>query len=490
MKVILYTNAENFYSDLCESIRSFYPDAEIDLTQSKNDATVSVFGIIHELTKGECFISSAKLYINGEEAASAKEEQRPEGSSPLYIKKISKKVSKLSIFKLLKQFTKVDLPWGALTGIRPTKLVYDNAHLGKEGIEALLAKTYNVHHDKISLLFDIVKAQEPFIGHQEQDVDVYTGIPFCKTRCIYCSFATTDAIKGRKLIPGYLDCLYKEIEYTAKLIKEYNKTLRCVYIGGGTPTALNNEDFAAFIDLCAACFGSAEEFTVEAGRPDTLNEYKLQKMKAVGVNRISINPQSMNESTLDAIGRSHTPGEIIDMVKLAKQYQFDVLNMDIIAGLPGEDIEMFKYTLDEVIKLDPENITIHTLSLKKGSVLANEPDKYNLQDATVVSQMVDTARAALQAKGYEPYYLYRQKYQTGNLENVGYAKAGTACIYNIDIMEETTDIIALGAGAISKRVYSKENRIERFANSKGIMDYCSRIDEMLAKKAALFATYK
>lgn len=465
--MILSLNCEEFYNDVCESIRAFIPDETIILGDN-GDILVSA-SIVNGVA-----LASADMLGKHKEYAQIKVDD----SDDISLKRALKRATKLSVYKLMSHVMNKQLPWGSLTGIRPTKMVYDGASYDE------LNSIYGVSDEKCKLLKRIISNQTDFIHPPQDSVDIYIGIPFCRTRCVYCSFATNDATKS-KLIPHYMEALVKEIDYFAEKLKIKGITPRCLYIGGGTPTALDETNLERLLDRCL-CIAPNLEFTVEAGRPDTLNEAKLNMIKDAGVNRISINPQTMNENTLSLIGRQHTSQDVVSCYEKAVRLGFDSINMDLIAGLPGESVDDFSRSLNELVDLDPSNITVHTLSIKRGSQISEHPEKYPMPSHTEVEKMVDSAYERLAQCGYEPYYLYRQKYQTGNLENVGYCKTAKQCIYNIDIMEETTSIIALGAGAISKRVYADEGRIERVGNSKSIFDYMQRIDEMLQRKERLF----
>lgn len=470
----LFCRHTELYNDLSESIRAFLPEesvepaeaslsdlavtAETDGTAAKAEATYSGTAFAHYTAAAELPIKSAGELVR---------------------RRMLKRAAKLSVYRLMCKLTGRELPWGSLTGIRPTKLIYSGDVSYSE-----LNGVYGVEQDKCLLLKDIITQQEGLIEPPERSVDIYVGIPFCRSRCVYCSFATHDATKTA-LVPQYMSALTREIRAVAGFLRDKGITPRCLYIGGGTPTALNEYYLEVLLRECAALCPTLE-YTVEAGRPDTLNDEKLVLLKRMGVERISINPQSMQQSTLELIGRRHAAQDILLCYEKAAKIGFKVINMDVIAGLPGENAGMFSDTLKQIADLTPENITVHTLSVKRGSEINEHPDKYPMPDAAATAGMVDHARKMLSCMGYSPYYLYRQKYQTGNLENVGYCMPGKQCVYNIDIMEETTSIIALGAGAVSKRVYSREGRIERCGNSKSIFDYISRQEEMINRKLLLF----
>ncbi len=487
MRIFLDSNAPEFFNDISESIRAFYPQAIITRENISADFLLRL-SLIYDREKIKCSASFFRANNSTPDGTAESSLELPALNSPLELKRIRKRVSKLAVFKLMSKITNIKLPWGSLTGIRPTKLIYERSKMDKRSIIKELTEVYGVAKENAELLLRITDAQRPYIQPEKDAVDIYIGIPFCKTRCIYCSFASVDATKGESLIPGYMRSLIKEIRAVHELIRTRHKRVRCLYIGGGTPTALDDASFEALLSEISV-FAPYCEYTIEAGRPDTITLKKLELIKWAGAQRISINPQSMNARTLELIGRRHTPEEIYSCFEMARNFDFKCINADIIAGLPGESPEDFNYTLNKVKELAPQNITVHTLSIKKGSELARileaSPALQNLSQEHA-NIMVKNARTVLKTSGYNPYYLYRQKYQAGNLENVGYALKGLECVYNIDIMEETADILALGAGGISKRTFPDNGRIERAPNCKNIMDYTTRIDEMIERKKALF----
>ncbi|HEY8419102.1 MAG TPA: coproporphyrinogen dehydrogenase HemZ [Clostridia bacterium] len=393
--------------------------------------------------------------------------------------KYLKRFAKHSLYKALKHTTGLSMPWGSLTGIRPTKLAYELLENGvlQENISQELEKTFDISPKKLKLLSQIIEAQKGIYKKDEKAVNLYVNIPVCLTRCSYCSFISSELKKCEHLIGNYAELLSREIEYCLDLIKSLNLYIRSVYVGGGTPTSINIEQLDKIL---SAIPKDTLEFTVEAGRPDTITKEKLDLLKAHKVTRISINPQTFNQEVLNTIGRGHLVEDIYTAFELARNYDF-IINMDLIAGLPSDDYSSFCDTIHKTLDLSPDNITAHTLSLKSGSTLKQRPLQY-YADAV---KMVDYAYEKLTQAGYTPYYLYRQKNMIGNLENTGYCKPGTQCINNIDTMEESVSVIACGAGAISKRLMGG-GRIERSANVKFIEDYIARFDEMLSRHKQLF----
>lgn len=403
----------------------------------------------------------------------------------LHQKRAARRLCKQTMYDLCRRLTGVHPPWGSLTGIRPTHLMYEALSRGLSPLEAekYLQATFDVTPEKAALLTEIVRVQGQLPPPGDAWADVYVGIPFCTTRCAYCSFSSGELGNGR-LVEPYLAALFHEMAETARLMAEAGKRLRAVYVGGGTPTALNESQLSRLLEALLRHFPGACEYTVEAGRPDSITLGKLRAIQRAGVGRISINPQTMNDRTLQVIGRAHTARQVEEAYALAREAGMGHINMDVIAGLPGETLADFARTMDAAKALRPESLTVHTLAIKRSSRmhLENAP----LPPGETAADMVRLGRETAKALGMEAYYLYRQKYMAGNQENVGYALPGHACQYNVDIMEETTHILAVGAGGISKRVYPEEGHIGRAPNVANIEQYIARVDEMAGRKRALF----
>lgn len=399
----------------------------------------------------------------------------------LHKKSLRKRITKNQFYSILSKELNKTLPWGSLTGVRPTKLARDLIEYGemKEYLVAeLLQRDYFLSKDKAELVANILKNQRCIIRNDNL-VDLYVNIPICPTRCIYCSFISSELDKVKDMVDDYLDALIKEIRAIKDIVKEKAYIVRTIYIGGGTPTVLSAKQLDK---LLREINFPATEFTVECGRADTITDEKLDVLKNNGVTRISINPQTFCETTLKRIGRKQKNIEVLEAYQKALARDF-VVNMDFIAGLPGEKLGIFKRTINTALELYPDNITIHTLSLKRGSVLF---DNKNLVQEKDIEKMVDYAESTLVKNGYKPYYIYRQKHQLSGLENVGYFRDNHVCVFNIDSMEETNTIIGVGANAISKRVFNLEKRLERQANVKFIKDYIERIDSTIEKKKEFF----
>ena len=378
-----------------------------------------------------------------------------------------------------------NIPWGILTGIRPVKIIHDliNKDISDEEIIKVMTKEYKLNMDKTKLILDVGKKQRKYLYPLDKDkFSLYISIPFCPTRCLYCSFPSLPINKYEDYVKEYVDKLIYEIHSIGALMK--GKQINTIYIGGGTPTAIPLGQLERIIQSVYNTFGeeNIKEFTVEAGRPDTITEEYLQMLNVNKIHRISINPQTMNNETLKLIGRQHTSEDIIKTYKMAKDIGFKSINMDLIIGLPGEGLQEIQNTLKQIKKLDPENLTVHTLSVKRGSKFKDTIDKYPLESSQILREMLEETRLFARNEGYEPYYLYRQKQTLGNLENIGYAKEEMECIYNISMMEEKETIIGVGMGSVSKIFLADKNKIKRFPNFKGLEDYMARIDELIARR--------
>ncbi len=383
------------------------------------------------------------------------------------------RVCKAQLYKALSSYTGKTFPWGALTGVRPTKLGYEILASGGKIVDELSA--YGVSKQKAEIVERIICNQRGF-GISYDKINLYVHIPFCTSRCNYCSFVSLPVLHNEQLMCDYVNCLIKEINDGTELLKKLGYNVDSIYIGGGTPTALNERLLDKLLDAIPY---KGLEYTIEAGRPDTITDEKMDIMLKHNVTRISINPQSFSDKTLQAIGRAHTSDDIINTY-LHAQNKFTI-NMDLIAGLSNEAIDDFKLTLNKTLELRPNNITVHTLARKNGSVIKNE----KATDSYGVSNMVDLAYTDLTDAGYEPYYLYRQKNMLENLENIGYSLPGNMCVNNITTMEEFYSVFACGAGAISKQI-TMGNKIERYANVRDVRLYIEQFDERLEKKNKFF----
>lgn len=390
---------------------------------------------------------------------------------------------KRELYVTLREITGKEQKWGALTGVRPVKLAGELIEsMGLDGAEKRLSDFYYMSDEKIKLVTDMYLYQKKLFGFADiKSAGVYIGIPFCPTRCLYCSFASNQVPPEE--IERYLPALHMEMNEVGKMLQNSSEFAESIYIGGGTPTTLDSGQLESLLQDTWEIFGGrVSELSVEAGRPDTITSDKLDVLSRMGVGRISINPQSMKQETLDRIGRSHTPEDIERAFGLALDTGFDVINADIIAGLPGESVDDFENTLKRMIDIGANNITVHTLAVKRGSRLHEEDKEYHYRAAETVEKMLSLSRQMLKDEGFLPYYLYRQKHMAGAMENTGYCRNDTACLYNVRIMDEHQSTLAMGAGGISKRYYPEENRLVRVPNVTNYQEYISRIDEMVDRK--------
>ena len=418
-----------------------------------------------------------------------------------YYKKIEiseniKEDIKRLVFSSLKDITQEEYPWGILVGIRPSKIALKYLEEGKteEEIIEIFEEKHLASEEKAKLCIEIAKREVSFVNNNSKNIANYIGMAFCPTRCFYCSFAANPIAGNKKLVNSYLETLIYEIKEMKKYVDERSLNIETVYFGGGTPTAVNNEEFELVMKEAYDAFVKGKdikEFTVECGRPDSITKEKLETMKKFNVTRISINPQTMNDETLKIIGRGHNSNDVIEKFNLARSMGFNDINMDMIIGLPGEGIKEVIHTKEEILKLQPDSLTVHGLSLKRASILY---ENFILKKGIQVKKQAELAdmyeESRILAKELElyPYYMYRQKNMVGNMENLGYSRKGAECIYNIQMIEDKQTIIALGADAVSKVVFLEEGRIERFANIKDVREYCNRIEEMVEGKKKLLDT--
>lgn len=411
---------------------------------------------------------------------------------PIKEKPIYKNAMKRQLYKMLSSLSKNELPWGILTGIRPTKIIYDMLEEGmneKEVYESM-ENEFLCSKEKLDLSIGIAQREKELLNEidYKNGYSLYIGIPFCPSTCLYCSFTSFSLEKFGGKVDDYLNALEKEIKFATSCFP--NKKLTTVYIGGGTPTTLSVEQLDRLLGLIRLHydFTYVREFCVEAGRPDSITKEKLEVLKKWGVDRISINPQTMQQRTLDLIGRRHTVEQITQTFDLARQVGHNNINMDIIIGLPGETPDDVKDTLEKIKILNPDSLTVHTLALKRAARLNTEKEIYKGLEAKDVPEMLKVSMDFAKENDYIPYYLYRQKNMADNLENIGYSRYGKEGLYNILIMEEKQTILALGAGAYTKAVYP-DGRIERCENVKDVNNYIARIDEMIERKRSFFKDF-
>lgn len=409
--------------------------------------------------------------------------------------KLKEEVKK-AIFLYFSKLTNQELPWGTLIGIRPSKKALEllQKGLSEESIKADFKEKHVTREDKAQLCIDVAKFERNIVNKDKDKISIYIGMPFCPTRCLYCSF-TSNPISGCKsIVEPYLQSLSHEIKQISNYIVDKKLNVECVYFGGGTPTAVNDVQFEFIMKSVYEAFiqnNKVKEFTVECGRPDSITFEKLSTMRKYGVHRISINPQTMNEDTLKLIGRNHSVDNVSEKFYMARELGFDNINMDLIVGLPGEKMSHIINTCDKIFEINPDSITIHGMSIKRASKLHESMlnnYKFEIPGQEELNEMYEHTVELSKKLHMKPYYMYRQKNMVGSMENVGYARPFKEGIYNIQMIEEKQTIIALGADAVSKVVFLEENRHERFANVKDVREYIKRVDEMIKKKISLLNT--
>lgn len=481
--VKLYTDHPRYFNDIADEVRLFTGREEMIPAAAEEERDVSVT----LCEKGGLWFAHACACINGKNAEYTLERPACSGGR-LERKRREKRAMKIAVFRALREIYGVTPPWGSLTGIRPTRLLREL--IQREGeAEALrmMTEDFDVSPEKLALAREIAAIQEPVLTSlSTADADIYVNIPFCLTKCLYCSFPTKVRTETDDM-EGYLAALARDIACGADILRESGRRVRAVYVGGGTPTVLTENELPRALESILSCYGGyGREFTVEAGRPDTITKEKLAIMKRFGVTRISVNPQSMNEKTLALVGRNHSPADAERAFALARDAGFTNINMDVIAGLPGENAADMEYTLERIARLAPESLTVHTLALKRASRLVTDGETFPQPETEEVEKMVALGARFAREIGMRPYYMYRQKYMSGNLENVGYAKPGFDCVYNIDMMEDAASIMAHGAGGMTKCVYDAERRVERVPAPKDIKTYAAKIETLTAEKRQLF----
>ena len=482
----LIIEGHEFHYEMENLCRIFFPYEKIHVTTQLCDDILLAYAGREQRPNG--FLITTKLRV---------EDQRMENSEMLPLSMPEREQEcrmSLLLFELLVKLCGYQPKWGILTGIRPIKLLRQISEEHGEG-EAVLQfrEKFLVSKEKTQLSLTTMHNEgEILVLSRPESYSLYLSIPFCPTRCSYCSFVSQEIERAAKLIPQYVELLCEELSCTARIAKELGLRLESVYIGGGTPTTLSAEQLERLTGAVNTHFDltNCREFTVEAGRPDTITPEKLDAMKRGGVTRISINPQTLNDEVLERIGRKHTAQQILDSFQEARAHGFYNINMDLIAGLPGDTLESFTDTMDRILQLDPECITVHTLALKRSSRIFQDELASLRADAETAARMLDYAGQALTNGGYIPYYLYRQSRMVGNLENTGWSKPGFESLYNVFIMDETHTILACGAGAVSKVKDPYSNDLERIFNFKYPYEYISRFPEMLMRKERVKEIYE
>jgi oxygen-independent coproporphyrinogen-3 oxidase len=470
----------NFEYDIQQLLLVFFN--EINFVKNPKDQGLFLMNSLTSLENK--IVVKSQLYDNNTLLDSEKTVHINKSEIDLFIKNYHKRMIKHNIYKLLIRSFKSQSGWGILTGMRPVKVAhkYLDANYTLDDLKELFKNQYFMDEEKISLVTEIAVKERDFIYPIENDkISIYISIPFCITRCSYCSFPSNIVSKKEDLVEPYLKTLKYEIQRVLEKVKEKELIVDSIYIGGGTPSILNSKQLFGLLSFLENNINMSlvKEYTFEAGRPKTITKEKLEVMKEFNVDRICLNPQTLNNTILKAINRDHLSEDIIEKYGLIKSYGFDSINMDLILGLPGQTRETYQKTLNQVKDLKPDNITVHSLAIKRGSKLNNKG--YTFEDVNVTEDLMEYSKETLR-DAYEPYYMYRQKNIIGNLENVGFSLPGKASLYNIKIIEERHTILAFGAGAVSKVAYAGTDRFERVPNSKGLEDYLDRIDEMVNRK--------
>lgn len=505
--IYLYQNVELYNNDIRVMLQAFFDNEKV-VTTEEEDTWLSLEAVFTYDTDVEV----PQVQRGGYVTFTLSDEFGYVDKKTVVIDFVDKKTArnpiKGALYKMLSTYTKKQLPWGSLTGVRPTKIATECIEHGKneEEIHKLYTDVYLATSQKADICIEVAKNEQKLFASYdyENEYCVYIGIPFCPSRCLYCSFTSFPiaAYSGnpeeKKRVPGLNNAGYTVDDYIAALCKEMdavaasdlykNKRLVAIYIGGGTPSSIDADKLHKLITHLKTVFDLSyvREFCVECGRPDSITEEKLEVLKQLGVDRISINPQTMSDETLKLIGRAHTVSQTKDAYALARKVGFDNINMDMIVGLPGEDIENVRHTLSEIEKMAPDSLTVHSLAIKRAANLNIEMENYRSLIKGSTNEMLMAVDECARRLGLVPYYLYRQKNIPGKLENIGYAAPDKECAYNVLIMEEKLDIIAMGAGASSKFVFRKEGRIERVENVKNVDHYIERIDEMIERKQRMF----
>lgn len=480
---------EDYEQDIRPLVKSFYPEDAIVIAGKEKEETTEQPDKFLELTiePERCHIrfqAEDRVYEETEDflgllPGAYKNEGTPD-------RRMYRNYLHRRLYGILKKETGRELPWGTLTGIRPTKQALERLvqKESRESIANYFKTEYLCSDEKTGLCIQVAeKEQKLLYGIEDKDsYSVYIGIPFCPSICLYCSFSSYSLKQYESYVEPYLEALFKEMEYAGTCFPE--KKLVSIYIGGGTPTTLSAEQLRRLLQKVKKTFDFMylREWTVEAGRPDSITKEKLVVLKEEGVTRISINPQSMQQKTLDLIGRKHTTEQIKEAFAMARECGHDNINMDLIIGLTGETAEDVRETLKEIDKLSPDSLTVHTLAVKRAARLNAEMDRYREMRSREAVEMMQACQEYTKTHGYEPYYLYRQKNMAENLENIGYAKPGKEGLYNVLIMEEHHTILALGSGGSTKFNFAGTNRLERVENVKSVKDYVERIDEMIQRK--------
>ncbi len=481
MQLCLINNSYKY--EIEKLIRIFFPFEKIECSYTK---IITDRCVVAEIIENKAF---ATLYFDDKIYNCERTVESINGA----IDKDKELFLALAVYECLINATDYSSDWGILTGIRPAKLLSRlKKSMGEEAAREYFKEYLKVTDKKLELCVDTLKGEGEITSLSKPDsFSLYISIPFCPSRCSYCSFVSHSVENSKKLIPEYVEYLCRKLELTAKIAKKNKLRLETVYMGGGTPTTLSSEQLKTVLQTVSDNFDLSflREYTVEAGRPDTVTKEKLKVIKSFGVTRISINPQTMNDDVLKVIGRKHTVKQTVEAFKMARECGFDNINMDLIAGLSTDTFDSFKDTVNSVIKLNPESVTVHSLSMKRSSSMTKCGEIPEIEMGRTASQMVDFAYNKLRENGIYPYYMYRQSKTVGNLENVGYSKRGFESLYNVYIMDETHTILACGASAVTKLREPCGDYIERIFNYKYPYEYINGFEEILKRKKGIGEFY-
>lgn len=494
MLYINYQNHDESY-DCNLIVDLFYDKNEYEVSETSNESLdlgqLQVGGYDHIIVNRreileDSVVSTSTLYDGqGLKIHQAVETVLKEDLNKHELRAKVKRYNKITLYEVLEKLRDSRSKWGTLVGIRPVKIAHEMLDKGLDfsDVRAYM-KTLRVSEEKMNLVCDIAMRERPYVGIEElEDLSLYISIPFCPSRCHYCSFPSNDFTKKKRHIPAYLEAVISEVKAMADYLRSQDKYFDCIYIGGGTPSVLSADQMTYLLDALHEHidFKKVKEFTYEAGRPDTFTKDKLQALRKGGVNRICVNPQTFNDETLVQIGRSHTADEFCNAFCDLKEVGFECVNFDLILGLAHETLNDMKMSIDKAIVLGPENITVHTLAVKRASQIKEFNETHLVGEKSEVELAIDYMYETMAKNDYVPYYMYRQKNMVGNLENVGFCKEGFEGLYNMRIMEERHTIAALGAGSVSKISFPEENRFERHTNPKGLEIYIEKHQDYLEK---------
>ena len=480
----LYLRGHDYRYAAEQTMMTLFPGQRPEYPEGNPDGIAP--GAVLSLTEeGDTLTAEATVWWEGQVCSALQQADRAELTGGLEDDRVRQRILRLALYDAGVQALGQEPPWGALTGVRPVKIPTRRLAAGftREEAKRELTDLFRITEGRAELAMECAEAALEVKKSLAGDgLSLYIGIPFCPTRCAYCSFISADVKRALTMVEPYVDALCREIELAGRLMREQSLHISTAYMGGGTPTTLSAQQMDRVLTAVEAHLPMecCSEFTVEAGRPDTITAEKLAVLRAHGIHRISVNPQTMEDSVLRAMGRAHTAAEIDEAMELAREHFGGMVNMDLIAGLPTDTVDGFRRTLDRVLAMDPANITVHTLALKKGARLMEQGG--DLCTPEEVAEMLALAEERLRGAGYLPYYLYRQKYMSGSFENVGWCKPGGVCAYNIVMMEELQTVLSLGAGGITKLVDPHTGKIQRLSNPKYPKEYLESWEGIAADK--------